>query len=269
MTSKQRNVLCCAFGCLPAVIGVTAVAQTVDFLSGEAMVGLIVRGAPYSGDGLTTLTQTLGDGTRIERSTMAKFYRDSAGRLRREQTIIGLAALNPASEPQLVVTIVDPVEGATYVLNPLTRIARRTPIDKRSLAGPPPPPPPPPPAGGIANPQAPPPPPPAPPRPEEESLGTRQIEGITAVGRRSRITIPAGAIGNDRPIEITDERWQSRDLRVLVLSQHHDPRTGEVGFRLMNVSRAEPPQELFKVPSDYTVIDAPPPPPPAPPRQPK
>src|SRR5262249_22443100 len=64
------------------------------------------------------------------------------------------------------------------------------------------------------------------------SLGTQLIEGLTATGRRTVLTIPVGQIGNDRPIEITDERWESTELRVLVLSRHHDPRTGEVQYRL-------------------------------------
>jgi hypothetical protein len=44
---------------------------------------------------------------------------------------------------------------------------------------------------------------------------------------------------------------------MVVLSQHHDPRTGDVEYRLTNISRAEPPHDLFTVPADYDVIDAP------------
>ena len=145
----------------------------------------------------------------------------------------------------------------------------------RRLEGAPPPPPPPPPGGAVDVSGIPPPPPPPPGavgrrgRGERvpyapESLGTRQIEGLTASGTRRTEVIPAGRIGNDRPIEITDERWVSADLKVLVLSKHHDPRTGEVEYRLTNVTRIEPPRELFLPASDYTITDAPPPPPPAP-----
>src|SRR5206468_11547216 len=94
-----------------------------------------------------------------------------------------------------------------------------------------------------------------------ESLGTRQIEGIAANGTKRTEVIPTGRIGNDRPIEITDERWESPELKVLLLSRHHDPRTGDVEYRLTNIVRAEPPRELFAPPSDYTITDAPPPPP--------
>ena len=59
--------------------------------------------------------------------------------------------------------------------------------------------------------------------------------------------IPTGQIGNDRPLEITDEQWESAELKLLVLSRHHDPRTGDVEYRLTNVSRAEPASHLFTV----------------------
>jgi hypothetical protein len=77
-----------------------------------------------------------------------------------------------------------------------------------------------------------------------------------ARGRRTVTTIPVGQIGNDRPIEITDEQWESAELKLLVLSRHHDPRTGDVEYRLTNVSRAEPAFDLFTVPADYTVVDS-------------
>jgi hypothetical protein len=46
---------------------------------------------------------------------------------------------------------------------------------------------------------------------------------------------------------------------VLVSSQHHDPRTGDVEYRLTNISRTEPPAHLFAVPADYDIIEPPPP----------
>jgi hypothetical protein len=169
------------------------------------------------------------------------------------------------------------VAGVTYVLDPNTRTARRSrpmsvefardleklralekakaaaEVERQRLGEPPPPLPPPPPPPGV-RPRS---------RPDgvanwPEPLGTRQIEGVAATGTRRTETIPAGRIGNDRPIVITDERWESPDLKVLVLSQHHDPRTGDVEYRLTNISRAEPAQHLFTVPADYTVVDAPP-----------
>lgn len=273
MISTRRISLSCVFAGL-LTLAASASAQTVDFLSGEAPDGAVITGAPYSGTGTTTVKLILFDGTRIERSVTARFYRDSAGRIRREQTIMGLEALNPSSDSEKVVMIVDRVAGVLYTLSP-GALAYRMPLDRRGLAGQPPPPPPPPgrPGGGVPNPGAPPPPgnwlyaPPSPQRGVEESLGTREIDGVTAIGRRIRSTIAAGQIGNDRQIEIVDEQWESVDLKVLVLSRHHDPRTGDIEYRLTNISRAEPPPEMFTVPAGYTFVDAPPPPPPAPARR--
>jgi hypothetical protein len=236
---------------------IAAQAQTVNFLSGNADIGQIVRDAPFSAEGLTTLTLTLGDGTRIERRLPIKLYRDSLGRIRREQTIVGLAALNPASESLEVVVMVDPVEGFTYTLSPSSRTARRALIGNMRSSEKPPPPPPPPPPGAVTSASAPPPPLPSPLRPAETSLGTRDIEGLTAIGTRRTLTVPVGAIGNDRAIEIIDERWVSRDLHVLLSSRYQDPRTGVVTFQLTNVRRGEPASSLFGVPAGYTVINTP------------
>jgi hypothetical protein len=89
------------------------------------------------------------------------------------------------------------------------------------------------------------------------TLASKQIEGVTATGRRTTQTIPAGAIGNDRPIVITEETWQSPDLQVVVSSHHADPRTGTVDYRLTNIDRSEPAADLFMVPAGYTVIGPP------------
>jgi len=88
----------------------------------------------------------------------------------------------------------------------------------------------------------------------EESLGNRQIEGIDTIGTRVTTTIPAGEFGNDRPIEILDERWESTGLRMVVYSRISDPRYGVIEYRLTNIRRTEPNASLFEVPSDYTIV---------------
>jgi hypothetical protein len=238
---------------------------TPTTLPSDPLAGGIVANAPYSGDGVTTVTQTLGDGTRIEQKTQAKFYRDSAGRIRREQTILGLAPLNRSTQAQTVVTIDStPDDAFAYTLDPATRRAVRVPRGSGALRlrlngtaldwstgnyfgvgltnllpglvfqrpG-----------AAVGATQA------------DESLGTRQIEGVRTTGRKTTSTIPAGRIGNDRPIEITDEQWESPDLKVLVYSRFSDPRTGVVEFKLTNINRAEPPPDLFAVPTDYTILE--------------
>ena len=86
-----------------------------------------------------------------------------------------------------------------------------------------------------------------------ESLGKQSIEGVEAEGTRKTIEIPAGEIGNERPIEVVYERWYSPELQVVVMTKHSDPRFGETTYRLTNISRSEPAHELFEVPPGYAV----------------
>jgi hypothetical protein len=88
-----------------------------------------------------------------------------------------------------------------------------------------------------------------------ESLGTRQIEGVTATGVRTTTTIPAGQIGNLLPIDLVTERWFSEELGMSVLITRRDPRSGDTTYRLTNIVRNQPPPDLFAVPSDYRIID--------------
>lgn len=220
----------------------------------DVLTGPVVTDAPFSADATTTVTQTLGDGTRIEQSTTAKFFRDRIGRVRREQTILGLGALNNGGNAQTITIDPDPGDGTAYTLDPITRTARRVPrvaivgnlavfrssTGAVSLQ-----------SGGVGGRTAGP--GPTGNRPTEESLGTRQFESIKALGRKTTTIIPTGQIGNDRPIEITDERWESPELKMLVYSRTSDPRTGVVEYRLTNINRAEPPADLFMIPSDYSV----------------
>src|ERR1035441_1801795 len=66
----------------------------------RTMLSSPVIGAPYAADEVTTFTQTLGDGTRIQREDKVTVYRDGQGRVRRE---------TPKE-----ITIMDPVAGTAY-----------------------------------------------------------------------------------------------------------------------------------------------------------
>ncbi|HEX8160250.1 MAG TPA: energy transducer TonB [Pyrinomonadaceae bacterium] len=101
---------------------------------------------------------------------------------------------------------------------------------------------------------------PEPPRfPEtRESLGRQNVEGVEAEGTRTTVTIPAGAIGNDRAIQIVSERWYSPELQTVVMTKHSDPRFGETTYRLTNITRTEPDHSLFEMPAGFEVIPPPP-----------
>jgi len=84
---------------------------------------------------------------------------------------------------------------------------------------------------------------------------SRRRRFLGPLGDENTITIPAGQVGNERPIDIVDEQWRSPDLQLSVLSKHADPRMGETVYSLTNISRAEPSPTLFQVPPEYTVQD--------------
>ena len=197
-----------------------------------------VKGLPYSAEGITTVKLTMFDGTKVERTVTAKFFRDSAGRTRREQTVVGLEALDPGNDFRAVVHIVDPVADVFYTLNPGSRTADRLPLSllrgsRRPLNVP------------IDYGK------------KETDLGVKDIDGISAKGTRTVTTVPTGQVGNDRPIDIIDERWESVELKVLLRSLHRDPRSGDIEYALTKISRAEPSASLFQVPSGYTIRDLP------------
>src|SRR5215831_13261598 len=78
-----------------------------------------VKGAPYSAEVINQSIQTLADGNRIVRTTTSRVYRDSEGRVRREEDRL-------SGSPG--VTITDPVAGNSWILDVDSHIARQSPM---------------------------------------------------------------------------------------------------------------------------------------------
>jgi hypothetical protein len=212
--------------------------------------GKVVKGAPFSATASSESTQTLQDGTSIHRTTSSALYRDSQGRFRREVTLFGFGPLQASGKPHTMITIGDPIAGAHYMLDPEQKVAHKMTPHKEGKGG----------AFSDEKAQA------FEQRMQKrmakqeadgtvkkESLGTQMINGVNAEGTRITHTIPAGQIGNDKPIQIVFERWYSPDLQIVVKSTRSDPRFGTTTYALTNVQRTEPSAALFTVPSDYTV----------------
>jgi hypothetical protein len=220
----------------PPVAGGMMIERGIGLLAVEPFNGAEpVAGAPYSADITTDVVQQLADGNRIEHHTSSSVARDGQGRVRREQQLTAIGPILPQMDGR-VVTILDPVAHLHYALDPMRKVAMRSPlpaVKRMTMARPALP------AGGDNNVRT-------------ESLGTSNIEGVPAQGTRTVITVPAGAIGNQAPIEMVTEQWFSPELGVVVMSRRSDPRFGETTYRLQNIVRTEPPAELFQVPSDYT-----------------
>jgi hypothetical protein len=86
-----------------------------------------------------------------------------------------------------------------------------------------------------------------------EDLGMKTINGVSAKGSRQVRTIPVGEEGNELPLEIVSETWQSQELGLLVLSSSDDPRSGRRTSELEELNRGEPDPALFMPPADYKV----------------
>ena len=86
-----------------------------------------------------------------------------------------------------------------------------------------------------------------------EKLGKQTIEGIECEGTRTTTTLPAGAIGNENPIQTVRESWYSPELQMTIMTKQTDPRFGESIYRVTSIVRAEPDAQLFTLPSDYTI----------------
>ena len=218
--------------------------DAIGFVEFEgSVVGKTVSGAPFTASFSTQTTQTLADGNTIQRSTTGSLARDSQGRTRRDMTLPAIGPWAASGKPAPQMTFInDPVAGAQYMLDANRKTARKMP----SHAG----------KGNFA-------------KGEHQhggefaaerqkettttSLGTQMINGVSAEGTRTTRTIPAGEIGNQKPIVITIEKWYSADLQETVMTKRSDPRMGETVFQLTNFQRTEPAATMFQVPADYTV----------------
>jgi hypothetical protein len=90
-----------------------------------------------------------------------------------------------------------------------------------------------------------------------EKLGKQTVSGVSCDATRTTHSIPAGQIGNDRPIEIVSETCFSEELKTVVSSRTADPMHGETTMRLSGVSRSEPAKSLFEIPAGYTTKEPP------------
>jgi TonB family protein len=336
--------------------------NSFSFISSEMnFEGKAVKGAPYSAEAVNESVQTLADGNRIVRKSTTLLYRDSEGRMRREQDMNNVGPFATGGDAPRLIFISDPVAGVNYTLDTRTHSARKGMMyayafttTRPEKIGPPPGEPPmgPPPMGMGEGPPKPPPgalrheatkrvepeyPPiaraagaqgnvtvqvvideqgnvasaravsghpllqqasvdaarqwvfkptvvdgkpakvngtlsfsfvmdhkegealrPEPPQPPKfpetkEKLGRQTIEGVEADGTRITVTIPAGTMGNERPINIVTEHWYAPELQTVVMTKHSDPRFGETSYRLTNINRSEPAHSLFEVPPDFEI----------------
>lgn len=224
----------------------------IGFLGFEgSFTGKTVTGAPFSATFSTESSETLADGNQIQHNTTGSIARDSQGRTRRDMTLPAFGPwATPGQTPPHVTFLNDPVAGKRFMLDDGKKTARTMPApmnrseftssrQQSTGSGE---------AGGTGGRRA---------EFSKEtvttSLGTQMVGGVSAEGTRYTRTIPAGQIGNAKPIVIVTERWYSPDLQMVVMTKRSDPRSGETTFQMTGIQRVEPAATLFAVPADYTL----------------
>jgi hypothetical protein len=256
-------------------------AQVGVITTGGMAVGLqenaeVVKGQPYQAVAITDVKQTLADGSHITQATTATVARDSEGRTARVQQLSTIGPWRSGSGSSdgngpTLTTIFDPLAKThtDYTSDSkIAHVAKMPPLPPNPgngesgfavFSGAP---------AGVATgvgtgpmtfavqghagrsqaiPDQ------AAPAAKTDSLGTKTIEGILVAGTKTTTTIPAGAIGNDKDLEITRETWYSADLKLVIQSTQNDPRFGQTTYSLTNIRRSEPDPSMFQVPAGYTV----------------
>jgi hypothetical protein len=220
--------------------------------------------APFSAEAVTTANQILRNGTRLEQTTTARYYRDGAGRVRVELLMDGLRAAKTMSERHIRLTVCpmarefpDIPEPRCYSLDPVTETKRGglssvLPLEPgRPFIGVP--------VGGVrfmhfaraqdilrrepyvvAD------------SVQYLELGARRIAGVDTTGKRTSVTVPAGVRRNEASLDLIDEEWESTELGLVIYARYSDSNGGSVEYRLKNIRRAEPSPDLFVIPADYS-----------------
>jgi hypothetical protein len=212
-----------------------------------------IPGHPYAAVQETETTSTPPGGTRIVSRHQCRLYRDAVGRMRWET--FGPIEWNPAQKTPDMVSIFDQIAQLQYFLRPpkhtasvrpLGDIPRELPLPL-PLQGP-----------DISDdveqyvlsrraPYA---------KTSSENLGTQMMNGLLVSGERTTWSLPTSSWENDRPTVTVYEVWTSTDLHFTVLSQYSDSRGSQVVTRTISLDRSEPDPALFRLPPDYTIVDA-------------
>jgi hypothetical protein len=211
----------------------------------------VVVGAPFSAEETRRITVVRPDGSSgAAPFAPHKLYRDSLGRTRIEQPVAA------ADGSRMVAEVNDPGAGVYYLLDLARKIAHRVkyalpplpgpnakqrtramPTVSTSLITP----------GGPAG----------TPVPVTEALGTREIQGVQAQGKRSTVTMAVNPARTTDTISRVTDTWYSPELEITLLTTVTDARSGDSKVEIVNLSRQEPAAGLFEVPADFEIVDQP------------
>jgi hypothetical protein len=192
-----------------------------------------VTGKPFSATEVSHSVQTLADGSRAEQTETASFARDETGRIRQDNG--------------KMIVLYDPKTHLYSVLDSASKTYYETKAFSVSISGnrvmtwsyqsnnntsvP------------VLTVQA--------PETHEAELPGQMISGLWAKGSRITTVIPAGKFGNQRDLQVVDERWYSDDMKILLKTSNSDPRFGTTTYELTNLTPGPPDPALFQIPAGY------------------
>ena len=208
-----------------------------------------MKDAPFSATGKQTFDQKLPGGNAIHGVVLSRMARDSSGRTRVETLrrcwhgqdgnihAAWNVVINDSVAGKSLTWIIE--DGASKVVHvtPYPNANQRTPTPEelaRSKRE----------AAFFQPPQS---------ELQIEDLGTKNINGVSAEGKRETRKIPAGEEGNELPMTTVDEAWDSKQLGQKVMTIRDNPRSGRFVFVLVDVKLQEPDASLFAAPAGYTV----------------
>jgi hypothetical protein len=199
-----------------------------------------IPNAPFSGTVEILSKQSLPNGSTYTRWCRYLIARNSAGVIHNERRKLEKAEFR-GEPPVQHVHIYDPQTHLNTILNPTTHIARQTTLSQLKA-----------PTNttletaviprNTAN-------------PNTRDLGTETAGGVVLHGTRKQWIVPAAISGTGHEVTVTDDYWYSDDLRVYLVLKHNDPRTGEQTVGIVKLDRQEPDSSLFRIPSDYKIVD--------------
>ena len=219
-----------------------------------------ISGAPFSGVMNMQSATNFADGNRIVRTNTVRYFRDGQGRTRTERPGLNMQDFSPAGGP--IVTISDPVSGKQIHMFPgqqsasVINLPRGVPVSQPATVS----------ACNGEN---------IPPfalmgmgmaigagqyteaSTSTTSLGQKVVNGFNATGCRIVRTIPAGVLGNEKPINSTTDQWVSSELGMTVQLSEKSSLGGSVTMNLEQTVLAEPDASLFAVPANYKTTEIP------------
>ena len=241
MRTTMRSVFGWALLLSTAAGAQVAAVHAPDGNSFQRLVSISVPAVPGAPFTLTLSTQwirPLADGSTITLVNHRLIARDAAGRVFQERRYL-VPTQDPNADRISNLQWTDPVKGEYYNCLSDTLVCQLTPyvsIPAEVAAVP----------GPIMDGKA---------FVTVQPLGTRMVEGIETQGTLETTTINAEAIGNDKPLVITKEFWYSPELKLNLMVERNDPRSGRQIFTVTSLTTSDPKSWFFQMPAGFHLVD--------------